>query len=1158
VAARSAELADWLGIAARRCGADAAMAAFLRRPGGQEPAPGAPEAAAGAGRAELEALKPSARRKRAAAAGVPAAELEQAEDAEDPRAALIDLILAREASAAVVPELARAAELQTLKPSARRKRAAAAGVPAAKLEEAEDAEDPRAALISLILAFEASSVAVGRPTQGLVRTRSHGGAAPTSPPGVHPTFGKKHAMLSYQWDHQDQVQMARVWLEDNEVPCWMDINGGMRTNIYESMADGVQRAKCVVCFMCQKYQDSTNCGLELQFAKQRGVPIVCCKMEVPSGRGQEEWNASGWLGIVTAGALWVRFDEGMPSLHRQIMKVVAPDEAGDDREQTDDDREEAREELDRMRRDVQPAAVPVGPAGLCALPSQVPHLPEGLRITTEMKQLLSSLLAPSAAQRRIGFCGMGGVGEYLAPLTPGYPKRSRFSIDKLSVPLGKTTTSSWLVHEVTVRRQFKKIVWITLGSEPNLESLQDLLHLQLTGRGFDGERSSTAEERPERLKQAMAGIDVLLVLDDLWEQEHEACLNFVDDTTGSKVLVSSRVRGVLDKATPGTPRQSCTIVDVGVPGADEAVQMLFGMAGLPPGTSVAPEAVEIVRFCNRLPLALGIAARLVREMDVTDDWHGVAELMKEEFAATEQARSMEERVIQTSLNAIQGPHRDQILRLFRALAVVPEDTRIPVEVCGMLFEAEAGAAMPKPPPLLNIRRWLRQLIDRSLVLGTVDKPSLHDIVKDFVVSQKSEEERRAMNRRLVELWRSKRPAGGWDVRLDIGAASVSQYMSSAAVHHMRGALTADGSDDAIATEWLADFPQDAIPVLAARALGPERSEKLAEDAEREGLWWVASLRWSAAAQSEHPIWGYARALPLFERGAAALARVEPGGSACTQREKNQLEVEVLLKALQSYAVEPAATAGYNGRLQHVLETDPEAADILTRLNVVQFTDMIPPFMTGDRDGWGAGLLKLAQISRQALATVYESDHTRRCQLLQWLAGSPCWDAMVASPGFSWGLFGEGGSLLLEHARLYDYSRMHALCKWSSHDWGVCFPGGSVALALHWGDLAGADEAFDRLLPAVHQCIGEFSWTPTDHMEMQIIKSILPLWLCLLGRKRDAHDVLHAGPAEAFEPMFDAIAEPGDAAMWRKRGWRERADPTVRAALGRFSALSVFL
>ena len=51
MAARSAELADWLGIAARRCGADAAMAAFLRRPGGQEPAPGAPEAAAGAGAA---------------------------------------------------------------------------------------------------------------------------------------------------------------------------------------------------------------------------------------------------------------------------------------------------------------------------------------------------------------------------------------------------------------------------------------------------------------------------------------------------------------------------------------------------------------------------------------------------------------------------------------------------------------------------------------------------------------------------------------------------------------------------------------------------------------------------------------------------------------------------------------------------------------------------------------------------------------------------------------------------------------------------------------------------------------------------------------------------------------------------------------------------
>ena len=151
---------------------------------------------------------------------------------------------------------------------------------------------------------------------------------------------------------------------------------------------------------------------------------------------------------------------------------------------------------------------------------------------------------------------------------------------------------------------------------------------------------------------------------------------------------------------------------------------------------------------------------------------------------------MEERIIRTSLSAIKGPHREKILRLFHALAIVPEDTRIPIELVGMLFEAESETPLPKPPSLLNIRRWLKVLIDRSLILGTVDRPSLHDIVMDFVVASKSDEARRGMNRRLVELWRSRRPPGGWDPE---SRESVPQYITLTAVHHINGAWESDWS-----------------------------------------------------------------------------------------------------------------------------------------------------------------------------------------------------------------------------------------------------------------------------------------------------------------------------------------------------------------------------
>eukprot|EP01043_Picozoa_sp_COSAG02_P075351 COSAG02_NODE_15501_length_1165_cov_1.338649_1_plen_141_part_10 len=136
---------------------------------------------------------------------------------------------------------------------------------------------------------------------------------------------------------------------------------------------------------------------------------------------------------------------------------------------------------------------------------------------------------------------------------------------------GKTTISTWLVLKESTRKQFTQIVWVALGQEPNLENLQELVYLELTSSKFEGE--PTPAERRVLLKQAMAGKVLLLVLDDLWEIEHEHSLNFIDDTNGSKVLVSSRVRSVLE----GTE-----IVDVVVPMGAEAVQMLLSVAGLPP------------------------------------------------------------------------------------------------------------------------------------------------------------------------------------------------------------------------------------------------------------------------------------------------------------------------------------------------------------------------------------------------------------------------------------------------------------------------------------------------------------------------------------------------------------------------------------------------
>ena len=78
---------------------------------------------------------------------------------------------------------------------------------------------------------------------------------------------------------------------------------------------------CVVCFMSKAYESSENCRLELQFAKQTGVPIVPVIVEAG-------YTAAGWLGIVTAGGLWVPlFDpstiaDGVDQLVQQVQRAV--------------------------------------------------------------------------------------------------------------------------------------------------------------------------------------------------------------------------------------------------------------------------------------------------------------------------------------------------------------------------------------------------------------------------------------------------------------------------------------------------------------------------------------------------------------------------------------------------------------------------------------------------------------------------------------------------------------------------------------------------------------------------------------------------------------------------------------------------------------------
>jgi hypothetical protein len=123
--------------------------------------------------------------------------------------------------------------------------------------------------------------------------------------------------------------------------------------------------------------------------------------------------------------------------------------------------------------------------------------------------------------------------------------------------LGKTTLSTSIVRLEVVRQHFDRIAFVTAGQEPVTLELQRAMYVQLVGQPMDEKSTGTSESQREALQQMAAGKCWLVVLDDIWEAEHERTLNFIDNSQSPrcKVFVTTRFTRLL----PGFEIHSVTV-----------------------------------------------------------------------------------------------------------------------------------------------------------------------------------------------------------------------------------------------------------------------------------------------------------------------------------------------------------------------------------------------------------------------------------------------------------------------------------------------------------------------------------------------------------------------------------------------------------------------
>jgi hypothetical protein len=227
----------------------------------------------------------------------------------------------------------------------------------------------------------------------------------------------------------------------------------MQRDIFDSMADAVEKAAAVVPFMTARYQASENCKLEvgnrsprslpmdmldcdtdasqLKFSKQRGIPI--CPVLL-----QKDWQQSGWLGLLIAGALWTPMTdeaETEANVERLCYQLALTLQTGDQEvvaavpqpQTIYADGDAAREELARLAaRERGTSQVRAEATSGARLPAQVPSLPPFMLTTPDMhatELLLASPYSGSSSgsgedtegsnpsASTVIVVGMGGIGK---------------------------------------------------------------------------------------------------------------------------------------------------------------------------------------------------------------------------------------------------------------------------------------------------------------------------------------------------------------------------------------------------------------------------------------------------------------------------------------------------------------------------------------------------------------------------------------------------------------------------------------------------------------------------------------------------------------------------------------------------------------------------
>lgn len=313
--------------------------------------------------------------------------------------------------------------------------------------------------------------------------------------------------------------------------------------------------------------------------------------------------------------------------------------------------------------------------------------------------------------------------------------------------VGKTTLARLLCADPALRQACPDgILWAAIGTNPGdprerLAALVTALTGECTG-------CSTLDGARAQLQAALAGRQLLLVVDDVWNEAHIQAL--VDASAGCARLITTR--------RPATLPYGARAIDLGTMTGPDAVRLL-GL-GLP--TGAGPRLAALAGQLGHWPVLLRLANRSLREhlgqgLPVNAALDAVGrDLGRHGVAAFDPDRDVLERdqavaaTVEASLALLKPAERQR----YAELAVFPQDVPIPLARAAELWRLTAALDEDDSRDLVAKRLDPLSLLDYDARAGLL---RLHDVLRRYLWSQLPD--RAALHQRLADHW-TDRPARG--------------------------------------------------------------------------------------------------------------------------------------------------------------------------------------------------------------------------------------------------------------------------------------------------------------------------------------------------------------------------------------------------------------